>query len=80
MRIKPTMSMHLSISDLNADLVNWQQERIKELEKAVRVLLGEPHETVINRIHSEIFPDEVAAEEKAVRNYNYSSRLYCRLI
>lgn len=41
MRIKPTMSMHLSISDLNADLVSWYQERTKKLEDQLQFLVDD---------------------------------------
>lgn len=35
------MSMHLSISDLNADLVSWYQERTKKLEDQLQFLVDD---------------------------------------
>ena len=44
-------------------------ERIKQLEKAVRILASEPHETVVSDLLDEIFPEQAEAEERACRGF-----------
>lgn len=66
---EPVDSKKYQDSDPNYNGGQWDMtaDYIAKLENAVRTLVSEPHETVVNRIYSEIFPDEIVVQEEAYR-------------
>ncbi len=69
---EPVDTVKYEDSDPNYNGGQWDMaaDYIAKLEKAVRTLSSEPHETVVQRIYFEIFPDEVEAERKAIQEFN----------
>jgi hypothetical protein len=62
----------MSSNEQSTDIIGEQRQRIKALEKAVRILASEPHESVVHSVYAEIFPEEIAAQEQACKKLSQS--------
>ena len=49
--------------------INELKDDNNELKKVIRVLLSEPHETVLQQIYAKVFPDELAAQLVKIKQY-----------